>query len=406
MVRNNLRTIIPLFMLTILLLNIPFVRASERHVNEVEEGDVGELVKSLEELLRRGEVRDVEELYRMLDDILDSLRSGDVEGVERGVSQLREYLRSNPSEVEGLSTETLWDILTIASWNVTSTLKISVDPEKLLELLKHIRLGEGGNLTSRDTAELLREMANLLGSGGIGDKFREAAELLERGKYLEAQKAYEEAVKSLTLNLDELASEGVDVDSVLEVLSKIPRDFSVFGESSGVEVGGGGRLNAYLPSLPQPRLVSPEIPPPPQLPRVSLETLLEASSILFLLVGLVFTLYYFRSSITSNARMIRERIALSSLKRGATRFGGLERLIVEIYNRAVALLGRSMPKYPYETPREYLGRFEGREAYKPLNLLTRIYEKAVYSGKEVSREDYEEALKAYEKLLERRSVDL
>lgn len=412
MVRNTVYSLLLAAFLTFLLTTIPLVYAFERHVNEFEEGyTFKDAVSLLKELLTKSEVRENSEVYRLLEELTEAVKNRDVEGFKEKVSKLRGYIASNPEGVEDFSLETMWDLLHVASWNTTSNLEIRVDPVKLLELLKLVSIGEGGELSPSEAADLLEEISDILSGSskaGVAEKFREASELLRSRDYEAAQEVYEDAVESLGLNLEDLAREGVDVEALLDLLSKIPRDLTTYIAPKKVEVRGGHVKpgDVYIP-----KLIPPNIPVSSMaglgleaFRGVSLELILEVTIVTSIIAILILLFYSprFRSVIIVGIEKFKNRTAYKRLeKRGREKVRDLRGLIIRVYKSAVKILSlRGETHWPYETHREYLSKFKNKPLYTPFKLLTVEYEKAAYSGREVTEEDYKVAIESLRKIVE------
>ena len=161
--------------------------------------------------------------------------------------------------------------------------------------------------------------------------------------------------------------------------------------------------NVYFPKLPQPSLPSFNVSPGTMPPSFSLDVgwVLRLMPVMLLLLAA----FYFahrsrlgRRVVEAGRRIVYGRMA-SKLPPSPPP-GDLRGLIVEVYRTAVRYLSASgYPHMPHFTPREYLVSLQGRAFYPSMEALTWVYEKAVYSGYRVDREDYELALKSLREIL-------
>lgn len=375
-------------------------------------------LRILEILISDPEVQNNPELLEQLKSLYNSLKRGDVEGANEVLSRLMEIVE-DPDYLNELPLSARSLLPFISSWEVSRwrRFEISVNPEKLRRALKSIA-GEPEELSK--SIEAIEEAAKAVGEldPALSIRLEEVAELLKSGSYEEAAKIYFEVLAELAESMPRLLeSETYDPKKLAALFSKLPISLGSLGSASSslnflvylitfLEEDSGGRGVERRESLETERILLPIIDAQKALSKVlssGWESLFLVLTALLAPIGLLLLYRVSKAPpevFKTLSSKVSSRIEASTLNVKLALTRTVRDRIVAVYLATINVMrSRGVLKRVYETHREFASKLEGKWEKPYVWRICERYEKACFSGREVSEEDFKECLDSFRKLV-------
>ncbi|HIQ03238.1 MAG TPA: DUF4129 domain-containing protein [Desulfurococcales archaeon] len=369
-------------------------------------------------------------IIAILSRIQSSIERADIESLNQSLIALSKLLEENSELYLTLSEEARSLLSLLASHKVSlegNEVKVVLNSNTLLTLTSLLNVSTS-ELDIVETVNALLELASL--TKDIDPSYSkllvELANTLMRNDYYTASKLYTTVYSRLGEVLSELLSKGyISSEELNEILRKLPTSITSSGKLVKMESDtlkqlfdmgevkeetitparlekqiqtGIGRL-PNLGNIGIPTLVTPSLK---VIPQVNITSILPIVIIVLVVVVLPL-LKPVRSIIRKCVSDVKTFI---TIKRLESMMSVNLHPVIRYYLLALEVMRRKgIPKYSYETPREYLSRLRSRFEYSIFKSMTYIYEKVKYGNKPVGLEEVDVCRRGYEEIsrrLERR----
>lgn len=382
-------------------------------------------------LSRYGDELD-ESTVTMLKRIQSSIERVDVESLNQSLIALSRLLKENSKLYSTIPEEAKSLLSLLASHRVSledSKVRITLNSNTLLTLTSLLNISTS-ELNTIDTVNTLLELASLIKNidPSYSKLLVELANALMKNDYYTASKLYTTMYSRLGEVLSELLSKGyISSEELSEILKKLPTSITSSGRIVKVKsdilkqlfnVGKAetkentitpiklekqiqisvGRLS-NLGKISIPTLVTPNLK---IIPQIDITSILPIIVVVFVAIALPL-LKPVRSIIN---RCISDVKTFIAIKRFESMVDVNLHPVIKYYLLALEVMRKKgIPKYSYETPREYLSRLKSRFEYNIFKAMTYIYEKVRYGNKPIGLEEVDVCRRGYEEIsgrLERR----
>ena len=428
-------TILIILLLLLLAYNIHLALADEviRHDKELKpslEG-VSTITNLIDQLLKSESLNYHYDIKRTLESIKKSLISGDISLANENFEKLREYISTE--DLSNLTSKERGLLSYLASMSVSegkTGITVILDPQTL-NYLNKLLSREPIPLSNIESLSSLMRLANSVNEVNptLANKLKYLGYLINRGDYAKASELYATLRPQILQSLLEAYRNGLltdaDIEEILRYLPseissqgpiKYETDFleSFFESLSGKEFKPkqfSKQTKSFLPisdflrSLDQiSSMVSfPKIVPPSKISfQPTSQNLTWFVILISVMVCSLFLVLERRSLINFLQTSKVKRTLDSSLRSILPIKGGLREIVARYYLYMLEILSAvGFKKQKHETHREFINKVKGT-IYEPLaSKICTIYEKVMFSGKTISREDVEVCKKSLEELRSR-----